>query len=91
MKFDLLHIKKYLARQTYYVKCKENEESWKKFKHMSFWQFIYEAKSIPGLGDGGSGSHRRFWPGPVYCVRLSQTLLWEPEVLDPTQDIDLIS
>ena len=38
IKSDLLHIKKYLARQTYYVKCKEDEESWNKFKCMSFWQ-----------------------------------------------------
>ena len=59
MKFDLLHIKKYLARQTYYVKCKENEESWMKFKHMSFWQFLYELGMFDNIPSNYNNIKRR--------------------------------
>ena len=37
------------------------------------------------LGARSSGSHPIFCPGPVYFVSPSQNLLWEPEVLAPTQ------
>ena len=59
MKFDLLHIKKYLARQTYYVKCKENEESWMKFKHMCFWQFLYELGMFDNIPSNYNNIKRR--------------------------------
>ena len=42
MKTDLLKIKKYLARKTYFAASKEDEESWIKFKRLNFWQFLYD-------------------------------------------------
>ena len=44
------------------------------------WPF---SKSL--VGARSSGSHPIFCPGPVYFVSPSQNLLWEPEVLAPTQ------
>ena len=41
MKSDLLHLKKYLARKTSRnMESKEDEESWKKFKQMNFYDFL---------------------------------------------------
>ena len=37
------------------------------------------------VGASSSGSHPLFCPGSVYFVSPSQNLLWEPEVLAPTQ------
>ena len=54
MKSDLLHIKKYLARHTYYANAKDghDDEYWNNFKKMNFWKFLYEIgmyENIPAL------------------------------------------
>ena len=70
MRTDLIKIKKYLARKTYYATSKEDEETWIKFKRLGFWQFLNDLGLFDDIPTSIDDTVRKELAKQRYCNAL---------------------